>query len=221
LGLVVTILVEIGVAAAPAAVGASPASISSYGGGDPRDPRGALLITGRGSDHEIAVRFDRAAREYVISDTAGVAPFGESCRSVDATRARCDLLGAEVVVSLGAGDDDVTLDASVRQVSELSGGPGDDALAAGGHGRARLQGGGGNDRLLGGRADDRLRAGDGDDFLDGRQGADRFAASGGRDFVLGSDGEPDAAVKCGTGRDLAELDPRHDPRPRGCEVVRR
>jgi Ca2+-binding RTX toxin-like protein len=84
--------------------------------------------------------------------------------------------GETVSVFAGAGNDHVTVDASVTTWrAELFGEHGNDHLAAGLL-AALLDGGAGNDFLEGGAGDDELIGGAGNDFFDGGPGADRLSA---------------------------------------------
>jgi hypothetical protein len=94
----------------------------------------------------------------------------------------------------------------------------------------KLRGGEGADKLLAGAGDDTVVGGDGADTVTGRsgsdrlfgdRGADRLIGGAGRDRLHADDGDPDQAINCGPGRDLAILDSRHDPKPIRCERVRR
>jgi len=99
----------------------------------------------------------------------------------------------EVSIDAGAGNDIVTLDASLLQRfdSTLSviGGDGDDNLSAAaivGAGRfaVALDGGAGNDTLTGGAKNDTLSGGSGTNEINGGDGFDTFVERGNVDFTL-------------------------------------
>jgi N-acetylglucosamine-6-sulfatase len=77
---------------------------------------------------------------------------------------------------------------------------------------------GGPDTLLGTPRYDILCGREGNDVLDGAGGPDYLFAGAGRDNVAARDGERDV-ISCGSGRDLALVDPSDRARP-SCERVR-
>jgi len=79
----------------------------------------------------------------------------------------------------------------------VHGGPGDD-LVKGGQNKDSVFGNTGNDTVVGGSGPDRVGGGTGRDTLEGRGGDDHIAAAG--------DGQRDR-VSCGTGTDVAVVDP--------------
>ncbi|MCS7466941.1 VCBS domain-containing protein [Stieleria sp. ICT_E10.1] len=97
----------------------------------------------------------------------------------------------------GEGSDDViTIDASVTNTTELSGGDGQDIIQGGG-GVTRIDGGAGDDELIGGAGSNTLIGGEGDDTLvDGGgindvvdpSGTDTFVEGGGTNVFLGPTG---------------------------------
>ena len=97
------------------------------------------------------------------------------------------------------------------------GGSGADTLL-GGPADERLEGNGGADVLRGGGGNDTLNGGAGADSLDGGAGVDAFNGGEGDDTLFARDGEVDAAITCGGGRDRLASD-AFDPAPDGCEVL--
>jgi VCBS repeat-containing protein len=93
---------------------------------------------------------------------------------------------ALIKVSGESGDDVITIDASVDNTHELSGGDGQDILQ-GGSGITRLDGGAGNDELIGGTGSNTLIGGDGDDTLVDGGGTNKLVDPTGTDtFVEGT-----------------------------------
>jgi Ca2+-binding RTX toxin-like protein len=91
------------------------------------------------------------------------------------------------------GNDEVSLDDSVRISGRIYGGDGNDRLQGGraddhldgGAGQDVLRGGRGNDLLRGGDGNDSLRGEDGDDILSGDRGEDWLWGEAGRDLLIG------------------------------------
>lgn len=185
-----------------------------------------LHTEGTTSADEVALGFDAATDEFVISDPAGVVvrnAFRLECTSESAAVARCPHIAPYVTSSLSGGDDRFTAAAtlgsaqigvrgeagndSIRlaslELGSLWGGSGNDALAGGG----RLQGGHGNDRLAG-------RGGG--DYVIGGIGTDRLSGDGGEDRLFAQDDHRDKAIVCGPGTDRVIFDPA-DPEPKNCE----
>ncbi len=99
----------------------------------------------------------------------------------------------------------------------IFGGPGRDSLGAGatvgdtqGPLGVHVSGGPHSDVIYGGR-----RA----DFINAGKGADDVDAGAGDDHLIAENGDTDGSLRCGPGKDLAELD-RYDL-PIGCETVDR
>jgi len=85
--------------------------------------------------------------------------------------------------------------------------------------RNLIIGGRGIDVLIGGHGIDKLKGNNGRDSLRGRKGADFYKGGRGSDVLQTLDGQRDASIRCGDGRrDLVRIDPKIDPRPRGCEL---
>lgn len=132
---------------------------------------------------------------------------------------------SRVVLQLGAGEDQLTVDVpDVPVVAEgevgadrLRGGGVADRLA-GGQGNDVLEGAGGDDVLRGDDGDDQLLGGDGADQLTGGPGRDVFDGGPGDDVLRAADGVAETVV-CGDGADTAELDQLDTAE--GCETVGR
>lgn len=112
------------------------------------------------------------------------------------------------VITGGAGNDGIVVDADVLQAVRIDGGAGDDVIQGGGGrdlidggaGRDVIRGGGDRDLIRGGLGADSLFGGGGDDVLYGLEGQDRLRGEGGRDYL---DGGADAdAAWGGSGRDI-------------------
>jgi RTX calcium-binding nonapeptide repeat (4 copies) len=99
----------------------------------------------------------------------------------------------------------------------LRGGPGPQTLT-GTAAADSLFGGGGDDSLSGMAGRDRLVGGPGADTISGGPGRDRLLGRAGADRLLAKDGEADV-VNCGTGEDIAVVDPV-DRVSANCETVR-
>ncbi len=90
---------------------------------------------------------------------------------------------------------------------DVRGQHGDDKVFGGAGGDKRVTGGIGDDRVFGGPGDDNLIKGDGgNDYLDLGSGNDFVHAGGGKDEIHAADGDVDEIV-CGTGHDVAFVDP--------------
>ena len=94
-----------------------------------------------------------------------------------------------------------------------------------------LYGDGGDDHLGGRRGPDFLYGGPGNDFLNGGEAApddfggetdDSLLGGPGNDRLRAVDGYRDLVIDCGKGRrDKAWIDRKIDPKPKGCEWVKR
>lgn len=90
----------------------------------------------------------------------------------------------------------------------------------------RIEGGGDADVVYGGEKRDLIDSGLGDDLLSGGRGNDELfgdlgfdtlLGKGGRDTLRAQDGEADAKINCGTGKDpKAFVDAGLDPKPKSC-----
>jgi len=129
---------------------------------------------------------------------------------------------AELHVTAGAGDDTVTIAASVPLPCYVVGDAGNDTISAattaayadtleGGAGDDHVTGGAGDDVLTGGDGNDTLVGNAGDDALYGRAGDDRLDAGPGRDALAGGIGAPDTLTG-GPGDDRFLL-PKSDATP--------
>jgi Ca2+-binding RTX toxin-like protein len=115
----------------------------------------------------------------------------------------------KIVVIAGAGDDIVTVRASVTKVAELFGDAGNDQLFGGkaddivhgGDGNDRLSGGAGHDVLRGGSGNDRILGDAGHDFLSGGDGHDQIWGEAGNDKLFGEAGND--FLSGGAGNDWA------------------
>jgi Ca2+-binding RTX toxin-like protein len=217
-------MVSMGVAAAFALAlpGAASAAITAG------TTAGTLVITGDSGPNMVNVDWDEYVSEVVVSDP--VAPFepltpGAGCvATVNAAHSNtpelhCSPAGLHAVtVSVGDGDDDVSV--AVSRSDELLtgelfpfrvlvvGGQGDDHLqTAGWHGRAFGEEG---DDVLYGRlgptylsggpgSDDLIDAEGGNDRLDGGSQGDVLEGFAGRDVLIGGDGRD--VMRAGEGRD--------------------
>jgi Ca2+-binding RTX toxin-like protein len=130
-----------------------------------------------------------------------------------------------IEITVGDGNDHVTVDKEIIKPVTIDGGAGHDQLIAGG-GSATLLGGDGNDKLIGGRGNDQLIGGLGNDLLiggsgtdivDGGAGKDRLFGGSGNDQMAGGDGNDklygghgNDSLLGGTGNDLLVGGPGKD-----------
>jgi Ca2+-binding RTX toxin-like protein len=91
------------------------------------------------------------------------------------------------------------------------------AVKIGDHKNNVLKGGDRADLLRGKGGADGLSGGGGGDKLYGGPGADKFAGGKGNDVIFAADGEKDAAINCGPGKDKAFVDPAEADSAGGCE----
>jgi Ca2+-binding RTX toxin-like protein len=91
------------------------------------------------------------------------------------------------------------------------------------------KGGGGNDKLYGDDGDNTLNGGGGNDkVVDAPDplalvtgGKDTLIGGGGNDRLESDDGVKDKTINCGPGnKDRATID-KNDPKPKGCEKVKK
>ncbi|HKG37498.1 MAG TPA: calcium-binding protein [Conexibacter sp.] len=110
------------------------------------------------------------------------------------------------VINGGAGEDGLTGD---RGADAIRGSTGDDQLEGGweedGEGDT-IWGEAGRDRLNGNAGNDTLYGGEDNDELFGEGGLDWLYGEGGADTLTANDGQPDNAVDCGSGEDIAFRD---------------
>lgn len=169
---------------------------------------GVLAITGSG-----------AADTFVISqDEAGVhvAHTGHPLQTFD----------PKLIDSIGvngfAGNDRITIDASVQLPAWVNGDFGNDLIVGGsgkdtllggdgndtingGDGADQISGGKGNDQLHGGAGNDTITGDAGSDHLDGGAGQDRLNGGTGNDVFAAADREIDRLIG-GAGKDSAKVD---------------
>jgi RTX calcium-binding nonapeptide repeat (4 copies) len=153
------------------------------------------IVLGGANANRVTLDIDPIAEQYVITDAAGITA-GQGCTPVSSQTVRCTRHPSprEPFEARMRGGDDIF---EMRS-------PADEGL--------QLRGGDGADTVTGRSGFDRLF---------GDRGADRLIGGAGRDRLHADDGDPDQAINCGPGRDLAILDSRHDPKPIRCERVRR
>ncbi|MEP3831340.1 MAG: LamG-like jellyroll fold domain-containing protein [Rhodopirellula bahusiensis] len=124
-----------------------------------------------------------------------------------------------IIADGGQGNDEITIEASVKLPTVIRGGAGDDRIT-GGSGTTRIEGGEGDDTLIagsgpttilggigddlitGGGADDRLFGEDGDDTITGGGGDDQLFGGSGDDQIAGLDGND--LIDGGTGNDTLD-----------------
>lgn len=161
-----------------------------------------------GEENRLSIRVGPA--QAVVRDDGAPLTVNSGCRRLSPNEASCDFRPGEQysrlgVISLGDGDDLLTLDADDWTLSVelgdgddrftggrgiVDGGPGADVLTAngraadlrGGPGDDRLEGAGDSDTLTGGPGSDEMTGGGGDDVLEPGDGvADRVDGGAGRD----------------------------------------
>ena len=166
-----------------------------------------LYIRGGPVANRLVVDVDRSTSEFVISDAHEIVA-QTNCRSVTATEVRCSWSPAHgMSVDLRRGDDHAKLLAASHP-GGVAAGPGDDRVVASA----------GRNELSGAEGHDFIKAGAGNDLLIGDVGHDTFYAGGGNDRVHALDEEVDRVIDCGSGDDIAWVDPR-DPPTRHCEKI--
>ena len=197
----------------PAAVVGAPApDQASFVDSQPpyRSP-GQLTLIGSAANNDVSVDLDTTTNEYLVSDRVGLTA-GPNCQGTSATSARCIRFGNDrVVVVLKGGDD------RFKVLTTKRGG--------------RVYGRGGNDRIASSAADsafygdegqDRLRGLGGEDTLDGGRGHDRLYGGPDNDRLFADNDDRDRTIACGKGDDdQAFIDRNLDPKPKGCEHIRR
>jgi Ca2+-binding RTX toxin-like protein len=232
---VVCVAIGLTAGASQATMRAEPA----FPGSAVSSEQGGVRIVGGDADSAIETEV-QADGTIVITDLAGVStandPFPEDgfgCSAIDSTRARCDFPSeGGLDAFLGAGDDVLATDRAQPGQLVGTGGSGGDSvvLPMGSEVHLRFRGNQGADVIAGASANDLLRGGPGADLLRGRAGADVVNGKKGRDQLLGGSGDDslharhrdrDKRIDCGRGADRAAVDRHIDPRPVGCEEVRR
>jgi hypothetical protein len=176
----------------------------------------------------IKIGFDVDANEYLIRDRAS-RMVGDECERLSRHALRCEAaFDGGLRVRGNDGDDVLTLRRNMRRAGSLVGGDGRDSLRGGARGDS-LDGGGGGDLLSGRNGDDSIdglgggdvmRGGAGDDLLGALDelGRDTFLGGGGHDNISAVNRDADRRIDCGTGPDVAFVDPE-DPRAKRCEEV--
>lgn len=190
----------------------------------------SVVIDGTEHHDEVRVDFD-ATGYFTVTDSRGIS----GCPAVDVTTVRCVLGHPEPNISYlsNGGGDSMTISSSVLGIVQGIGGPGPDEfrLEQGSLARAKFRGlNRGADTLVGGAADDVIAGGPGGDRILGRggndgiyggRGSDALVAGGGDDNVSALGGRIDRKIDCGSGIDVAIIDPRQAvPKPRGCETIK-
>jgi len=147
---------------------AVPASAESGGG---------MRLVLAGSDGPNLVQLSNNAQDdLLIESPAGVTAPPAPCVLETATRARCPAGSvAKIRAAFLAGDDTLTVTATMDVPIEVSGGNGDDSLM-GGSRRDQISGDGGDDTLIGHGGRDQLAGGAGNDSCIGGGAVD--SASG-------------------------------------------
>lgn len=130
---------------------------------------------------ELLAAEDLDGNGMINSDVIGVLGFGEYVQFNN--------LNENTVIkgNGGAGEDSITIDASVVFDTVLTGGDGDDFIQ-GGSGQDEISGDAGEDELIGGLGNDEIHGGANNDMLKGNAGNDMLWGDGGDDIVHGEDG---------------------------------
>ena len=159
------------------------------------EPSLTVLLAGGAEESAIDIALSPDGRSYVIDSLAPLEVGGEVCAHPEANENQLVCTAATIggfEVNAGAGDDAVTVAATVAIPVTLRGGPGQDRLV-GGAGADKLVGGSGDDVLIGragadslwgGSGNDRLIGGSGNDLLHGNSGADTLVGGSGRNELL-------------------------------------
>jgi hypothetical protein len=198
------------------AVAATPATATSVSVSGP-DARfglsGSVYIAGGPAANDILVEFKHGA--FIVRDGNDRVTSAD-CDQAGKHAVRCrSPFDSDLEFSTGRGDDRLEVADSVRTfVSDLAGGRGDDILRGGRFGDD-IDGGVGSDVSIGGGGNDSLSD------LDKANG-DVFVGGAGNDDVTAFDNGNDKRIDCGLGRhDRAYIDPKGDPKPVDCEVVKK
>lgn len=215
------------------AVGAATAwaatTVEFKPGGGRFDAFSGVAVQGDKGVNRIRVGFEVDADRFVIRDKAS-RMIGEQCERLDRHALRCETaFDGELRVRGEDGDDILRLRRNMPRSAIPLGGRGQDLIRGGsrdeyldgGGARDLISGGNGGDSLDGRGGDDVMRGGAGDDLLGAvdEPGRDVFLGGGGRDDVSAVNRDADRRIDCGTGPDIAYVDPE-DPRARRCERVR-
>ncbi|MEU4423303.1 calcium-binding protein [Actinoplanes sp. NPDC024001] len=189
IGVTLLTTAAVGVASAPAALGASTGVVSVSG------KTVVKYKAATGKQNKVVIT--RSGKTVTIDDKVAIRA-GKGCTKVsgDKTRIRCKLKYPPTQVQVYTYDraDSVTNKTSVPMYAD--GGSADDVLTGGssadrlnGHtGADRLYGNGGNDYFIGGSGNDRLSGSSGADALFAGSGNDVVYAGSGDDYVWGDTG---------------------------------
>lgn len=179
------------------------------------------IAAGAGETNNIQLRSECCYYIARISDAAGITA-ADGCFQETATLVNCDSTrpNPDVVVTLGDGNDKLTILADPELASlNADGGPGDDEIYSDGT-TDLIRGGDGNDSLGASAGEDQVFGEGGDDIVVGGSGADRVSGGSGKDRIEGDgtlsccwgsdtidsrDGEVDQ-VSCGLGSDVVTGD---------------
>ncbi len=151
---------------------------------------GILTIEGTAKDDEIIVKEQDGFISLAIAgSTQKKGDLFISSSELAIFRSR-DVKG--IVISGGAGNDTIKVDASITQGAFISGGIGDDVI----------WGSGGDDIIWGGAGDDLILGFGGDDIIRGGSGRDALFGQWGNDSVYGD--EDDRKIDGGLGDDMED-----------------
>jgi Ca2+-binding RTX toxin-like protein len=203
---------------------------------------GVYVSSAPGTDNELSVSYEPLGSgdyAHFVTDSAGVLAKGGgdySCYQQGPNRAMCPDTTSVDGGGIGQGesfeillrDGDDTFRFASPDSPEVYGGAGNDLLfgnlmpAPGvGHLGDYLLGGKGRDGVVGRAGPDFLSGGADKDFIDGGPGRDTLNGGGGNDKLDARDGTRDRFVACGGGHHDKALVDGKDPKPTGCEVIRR
>jgi Ca2+-binding RTX toxin-like protein len=157
---------------------------------------GVLVITGTSGSETIVIepRPNNTSQIRVMRNGQQIGVFSRSA--------------VQHIVAFGrAGDDTISVSASLSRPATFFGQQGNDVLLggasadglSGGDGNDRLYGGGGNDMMCGGDGNDFLYGQAGNDFVGGDAGNDQLFGDAGRDLLLGGAGSD--SLRGGMGND--------------------
>lgn len=137
---------------------------------------------------------------YEVYDAVAPVVAGAGCANLTPQVVHCLGFALNVQVSGGPGDDLIAAWDELGVPVELDGGAGDDGVA-GGPRNDTLKGGVGDDSLQGGLGDDRGEAAEGSDYEAGGPGSDTLLGADGDDIIEGGPGGGDVLLGEGD-RDL-------------------
>jgi Ca2+-binding RTX toxin-like protein len=164
------------------AMAIGPADVRGTGGRD-------VITIGTGGDGYV-----------VTSNTPIGMDAADGCRQLSGpTSWTCDAFRVVGFFVFGqGGNDSVTVNNSVQEMSRIFGGPGRDRLLGGSEIDA-LFGGPGNDELFGRGDRDSIRGAKGNDRIFGGQGPDAMLGGAGNDFIRGGPGNDTGTCSGGAG----------------------